>query len=134
MTIRGNLEAQLMWYLLFSGPGRVLEEPAADYGGMLERMEAAELLALMEQVQERLKAMGVPSGPAEVKPGPISLAPVDLLKSVRISLFRQLCCRSFSKNVQCNLKVRHIVAQILLLQSFKLFILFCRKSAPLLSY
>lgn len=67
-----------MWYLLFSGPGRVLEEPAADYGGMLERMEAAELLALMEQVQERLKAMGVPSGPAEVKPGPISLAPVDL--------------------------------------------------------
>lgn len=78
MTIRGNIETQLLWHLLFSGTGRVLEEPAADYAGMLERMEAAELLALMEQVQERLKAMGVPSGPAEADPGPLSPSPVDL--------------------------------------------------------
>ena len=46
-----------MWWLLDSGTRNRLEEPSADYGGMLERMEAAELLALMEKVQERLKAM-----------------------------------------------------------------------------
>ena len=59
MTIRGGIEAQLMWQLLYSGTGGVLEEPAVDYGGMLERMEAEELLALMAKVQERLKEIGV---------------------------------------------------------------------------
>ena len=58
MAIHGGIEARLMWMLL-SGAQGVLEEPAVDYGGMLERMEAEELLALMEKVQERLKAMGV---------------------------------------------------------------------------
>ena len=36
-----------------------LEEPAADdYGGMLERMEAEELLCLIERAKERLLALG----------------------------------------------------------------------------
>ena len=50
-----------MW-LLLSGTRGVLGEPAADYGGMLERMEAEELLALMEKVLERLNALGVSAG------------------------------------------------------------------------
>lgn len=44
MTIRGGIEAQLLWQLLYSGIGGVLEEPEVDYGGLLDRMEAAELL------------------------------------------------------------------------------------------
>ena len=62
MMIRGNLEAQLMWRLLYSGePGR-LEEPSVDYGGLLDGMEAAELMALMLKVQERLKNLGCGAG------------------------------------------------------------------------
>ena len=58
MMIRGNFEAQLMWRLLYCGvPGR-LEEPSVDYGGLLDGMEAAELMALMAKVQERLKELG----------------------------------------------------------------------------
>ena len=56
-----------MW-LLLSGTRGVLGEPAADYGGMLERMEAEELLALMEKVQERLNALGVSAGAAKMEP------------------------------------------------------------------
>ena len=78
MMTRGGIEAQLMWRLLFCGTDGVLAEPVVDYGGMLERMEAAELLALMEQVQERLKAMGVSVDLAEVKPGPLAPSPVEL--------------------------------------------------------
>ena len=48
-----------MWFLLTSGVAGVLEEPGADYAGVLERMELAELLALMEKVRERLKELGV---------------------------------------------------------------------------
>ena len=66
-----------MWQLLYSGAGEVLEEPTADYGGMLEQMEAAELLALLAKVQERLKAMGVSTGAAEMMAEPAA-APVDL--------------------------------------------------------
>lgn len=49
-----------------TGMEGILEEPAgADYAGMLEGMEARELLALMELVQERLQALGAaPSGKA----------------------------------------------------------------------
>ena len=48
---RGSIEARVAWALLWAGTGGVLEEPAAmDYAGMLEGMEAQELLALMEQV------------------------------------------------------------------------------------
>ena len=59
MMILVSFEAQLMWRLLYLGvPGR-LEEPAVDYGGLLDGMEAAELMALMAKVQERLKELGL---------------------------------------------------------------------------
>ena len=67
-----------MWQLLYSGTGGVLEEPVADYGGMLERMEAEELLALMAKVQERLKAMGVTADATGAMLGPDAAAPVEL--------------------------------------------------------
>ena len=66
-----------MWMLL-SGTQWVLEEPAVDYGGMLERMEAAELLALMEKVQERLRAMGVSADASGATLKPEATAPVEL--------------------------------------------------------
>ena len=46
--------------ILFSGSERILRDSAGpDYGGMLEGMEAAELLALIEQAQRRLEKMGM---------------------------------------------------------------------------
>lgn len=59
MIIDGFFEAQLMWRLLFLADRRELREPSADYGGMLDGMEAAQLMALMVMVQERLKRLGV---------------------------------------------------------------------------
>ena len=60
MTNKGEIEAQVLWQLLLSSSTGVLEERGSeDYSGMLENMEAAELLALMEKVQERLKLLGV---------------------------------------------------------------------------
>ena len=56
---KGGIEARMMWFLLTSGVAGVLEEPGADYAGVLERMEAAELLALMEKVRARLKELSV---------------------------------------------------------------------------
>ena len=57
MMIHGNIEAQLMWQLLYNGVTGSLSEPPVDYGHLLDGMEAAELLMLMEKVQERLKEM-----------------------------------------------------------------------------
>ena len=68
-----------MWQLLDFRIGGVLEqEPVTDYGGMLERMEAAELLALMEKVQERLRVMGVPAGASGMMPESEAAAPEEL--------------------------------------------------------
>ena len=80
MMKRASIEARVAWALLWAGTGGVLEgtggvltdlaglptgtggvleeSAAADYAGMLEGMEARELLALMEQVQARLQALG----------------------------------------------------------------------------
>ena len=59
MITPGGLEARIAWALLWSGTGDVLEAASGvDYGGMLERMDAQELLALMALVQERLQALG----------------------------------------------------------------------------
>ena len=70
--IHGNIEVQLMWRLLFPGvPGR-LSEPPVDYGDLLDGMEAAELMALMTMVQERLKVIGLESFAEPVNP-PVEL-------------------------------------------------------------
>ena len=62
-TIAG-IQACFAWKLISEGaPKGVLEAPSADYAGMIEGMEAAELLALMEVVQERLRELGSEPGP-----------------------------------------------------------------------
>lgn len=58
MTFAG-IEAALLWSLMIGEAEGTLNEPSEDYSGLLESMEAAQLLKLMEQVQERLKALGV---------------------------------------------------------------------------
>jgi hypothetical protein len=73
MMIRENFEAQLMWLMLFPGTDRGVNEPSVDYGGMLDGMEAAELLALMEKVQERLKNIGCGLRPIIESVDPVEL-------------------------------------------------------------
>lgn len=59
MTSYACIEAQLLWALLFSrGDGR-LNEAGADYAGLLEGMDAAQLMALVEQAKLRLAEMTV---------------------------------------------------------------------------
>lgn len=53
-----GIEAQLVWKLLFPGEEGLLMESVADYAGMLEGMEAAELLSLVREAKRRLKEMG----------------------------------------------------------------------------
>jgi len=59
METRAGIQARIAWELIFGGDEKgILEAPSADYAGMTEGMEAAELLALMEVVQERLRELG----------------------------------------------------------------------------
>lgn len=81
METFAGIEARWVWALLFSGTGGALEEPKADYGGMLERMEAQELLALMGQVQARLRALGVAL--EESRPEPVRLF-IDRAYNIRM--------------------------------------------------
>lgn len=54
-----GIEAQLFWMLLFSREdGLLRESPATDYAGVLEGMEAAELLALVKEARRRLVILG----------------------------------------------------------------------------
>jgi len=73
MTVRGNIEAQWMWLMLFPETDRGVNEPAVDYGDLLDGMEAAELMALMLKVQERLKNFGCGAGPITESVDPIEL-------------------------------------------------------------
>lgn len=72
MIIRGNIEVQFLWRLLCPGSGWGVNEPSIDYSGMLDGMEAAELMALMTKVQERLKVIGLESFAEPVNP-PVEL-------------------------------------------------------------
>lgn len=58
-----GIEALIAWALLFEEPagtvGCFLNEPAADYSGMLEGMEARELLALIEMARQRLTGLEI---------------------------------------------------------------------------
>ena len=72
MSIRAGIEARLMWHLLFCGTQGLLQERDADYSGMLERMEAAELLSLIDAAKARLESMHV-SGEADSTERPVEL-------------------------------------------------------------
>ena len=63
-----GIQALLAWRLLFAGADGLLEEPAEDYAGILEGMEAAELLTLIEMAQERLHALSAESSAESAKP------------------------------------------------------------------
>ncbi|MBR5400157.1 MAG: hypothetical protein IKZ50_01355 [Bacteroidales bacterium] len=53
-------QAQVAWLLLFAGTEELFEESVeSDYSRMLEGMEAADLLALIEQAQKRLKTIAI---------------------------------------------------------------------------
>lgn len=72
MSEYAGIEAQLAWLLLFSNEdGSLRESSVVDYAGMLEGMEATELLALVRAAQRRLVKMGV-QNEADAQ------APVDL--------------------------------------------------------
>lgn len=56
-----GIEAQLVWELLYSGEEELLRDSAAavDYAGLLDGMEAAQLLSFVREARKRLKEMGV---------------------------------------------------------------------------
>ena len=56
-----GIEAQLVWELLYSGEEELLRDSAAavDYAGLLDGMEAAQLLSIVREARKRLKEMGV---------------------------------------------------------------------------
>ena len=49
------IDARVLWALLVAVDKDCLGEPVVDYGGLLDGLEAADLLALIEKAQERLK-------------------------------------------------------------------------------
>ena len=56
------------WKLIFEGAeSSVLKSSCTDYAGMIEGMEAADLLALMEMVQERLRKLGSTPNPCTIQ-------------------------------------------------------------------
>lgn len=63
-----GIEAQLVWELLFFWEKELLKESSApDYAGLLEGMEAAQLLSFVREARKRLKEMGVEQGDARSK-------------------------------------------------------------------
>ena len=66
--MNANIQARLAWALI-NAIENLLAEPAADYSGLLEGMEANELLQLIEQANQRLEAMGAkPPGEPSCEP------------------------------------------------------------------
>lgn len=86
METFAGIEARWVWALLSLGASGALEEPVADYGGMLEQMEAEDLLVLLGQVRERLKAMGVSASAPETMPDSEAAAPVELFIDRRYTI------------------------------------------------
>lgn len=65
MRCYAGIEAQLAWGLLFPGDEGVLGAPVAqDYAGVIEGMEAAELLKLITLARRRLEDLGEVPGDA----------------------------------------------------------------------
>ena len=50
-----GIGAQVLFALLIAVDDDCLQEPSFDYGGLLDSLDASELLMLMEKVQDRLK-------------------------------------------------------------------------------
>ncbi|MBO4566810.1 MAG: hypothetical protein J5695_06255 [Bacteroidales bacterium] len=75
MTAGVGIQARLAWALISSAGEQTLSEPAGDYSGILERMEAQELICLIEQARQRLETMGVspPEDVIEPPPKPVKL-------------------------------------------------------------
>ena len=73
MKTKASIEACWLWQMLFLEPVGVLAEPTADYDGLLEQMEASELLALMGKVQKRLAELGVETEAATEDDTPVNL-------------------------------------------------------------
>ena len=70
MNTTAGLQARMVWALITSSlidnlraepgeEGAFLAEPPGDYSGLLEGLEARELLALLEQLQSRLNKLGI---------------------------------------------------------------------------
>ena len=51
------IDARVLWALLNAVDKDCLGEPSVDYGGLLDGLEAAELIVLMEKAQERLREL-----------------------------------------------------------------------------
>ena len=66
MEVFAGIQARVAWELLFNMADGVIYDSGVDYGCMLDGMEATELLALMEMIQERLGLLGA-SKPALVE-------------------------------------------------------------------
>lgn len=80
-----GIQARLAWKLFFEGSGQgVLREPDVDYAGVLEGMEAADLLALMGLIQERLRELNADreTGIPQASPSPSRLF-IDKNYSIR---------------------------------------------------
>ena len=52
-----RIDARVLWALLNAVDKDCLGEPSVDYGGLLDGLEAAELIVLMEKAQERLREL-----------------------------------------------------------------------------
>lgn len=70
MEMVAGIQACVAWKWLFRDG--ILEEPEVDYDGMLDRMEAEELLLLMEKLQERLNGLGLQAAVLQKPSGSLS--------------------------------------------------------------
>ena len=68
-----GIDAQVLWALLITVGKDCLSEPPVDYSGMLDCMEAAELLTLMEKVQKRLHELGLEAECQKEEAEPVEL-------------------------------------------------------------
>ena len=83
MKMMAGILARVVWEWLFWDDENVLREPSADYGGLLDGMEASELLALLEKVQERLNELHRSALYASLPHSPVTLF-IDKSYNIRL--------------------------------------------------
>ena len=69
-----GIEARICWSLLTAKGNGILREQEPDYCGMIERMEAEELLEMMEMIQRRLESLQCDKRSDMLKPDSQSVA------------------------------------------------------------